>query len=169
MEARTESGKREGIMIVIHRDNPAPLIESLFGRIRDERMADLPFLNPRIEVAAVGFTRHGPEWRGILVAPWVIALMLLPATDEWTPPPPRQRAFRTYPAGTFAFLANEEEEIGTYLSCPLISDLRLFPDHSTAIATAHQCLLLLDQPLNNPPPPQEPPSRSRRRFFLLGC
>jgi [NiFe] hydrogenase assembly HybE family chaperone len=63
----------------MHAQNPSMLIEQTFERIHSERMADLPFLNPRISVAAVGFARQGDDWRGVLVTPWGIQLLLLPA------------------------------------------------------------------------------------------
>lgn len=150
-----------------HRENPSFLLEAVFRRIQDERMAGLPFLNPALEVAAVGFARDGGDWRGVLLTPWVMALLLLPAVEDWPVPPALERAFRHYPAGVFAFLPNEEEGVGVYLSCPLVSDMRQFGDQRTALATAQECLLLLDRP------PAEktsemPASPRRRRFLALG-
>ena len=51
----------------MHRDNPGPLLETTFERIRTERMAGMSMLNPALAVAAVGFERQGNEWRGALV------------------------------------------------------------------------------------------------------
>jgi [NiFe] hydrogenase assembly HybE family chaperone len=153
----------------MHAQNPSMLIEQTFERIHSERMADLPFLNPRISVAAVGFARQGDDWRGVLVTPWGIQLLLLPAVAHWPVPPPLERAFRHYPAGTFAFLPNHEEELGDYLACPLISDMKPFADQATALATAQACLIALD----TPPAAQTaevavPVSDARRRFLGLG-
>lgn len=156
--------------LIVHREDPTPLVEATFRRIHAERMADLPFLNPALSVAAVGFARHGDDWRGVLVTPWVISLLLLPAVEDWQAPLPLARAYRRYPAGTFAFLPNEEEGLGVYLSCPLISDLAPFADHETALATARECLALLDAPpgtadQTEAKPISAPVSKSRRRFL----
>ncbi|MCX7896770.1 MAG: [NiFe]-hydrogenase assembly chaperone HybE [Rhodocyclaceae bacterium] len=153
--------------LIVQRENPAPIIEAVFRRIHEERMAGLPFLNPALEVAAVGFTRHEEDWRGILLTPWVMALVLLPASEAWPLPAFHQRVFRHYAAGTFAFLPNEEEGLGIYLTCPLISDLRPFSDHATALMTARECLALLDRPATEISEMRsESISLSRRRFLL---
>lgn len=155
----------------MHRDDPSPLLEATFERIRIERMAGLPMLNPALAVAAIGFERHGEqgqEWRGVLVTPWGINLLLLPATEDWPVPAPHERVFRRYPAGTFAFLGNHEEGLGDYLSCPLIHDMQQFADQQTAVNTARACLIALDlAPPETPPHPAAPESPTRRKMFGL--
>jgi [NiFe] hydrogenase assembly HybE family chaperone len=153
----------------MHHDNPAPLVEATFERIRTERMAGMTMLNPALAVAAIGFERHGEqgrEWRGVLVTPWGINLLLLPATEDWPVPAPHERVFRSYPAGTFAFLGNREEGIGDYLACPLVHDMQHFADHETAVLTAQACLAALDAaPISAER--CQPESPARRRLFGL--
>lgn len=154
---------------MIHAADPSPSIEAAFERIRRERMAGMPMLNPAVRVAAVGFARHGDkgqEWRGVLVTPWGINLLLLPAALGWPVPDPHERVFRAYPSGTFAFLANREEGMGDYLACPLIHDMQHYADHDTAVLTARACLVALD----TAPSEQEagaPESPGRRKLFGL--
>lgn len=155
----------------IHLTDPSPLVEATFQRIQEERMQGLPMINPALSVAAVGFALHeGREWRGVLLTPWGIGLMLLPATDDWLMPSSHERSFRKYPSGTFAFLGNEEEGLGPYLLCSLIHDAHTIPDQATALTTARACLVALDlTPGEAPPAPvdsSKPESPSRRRFFL---
>lgn len=154
---------------MFHSENPAFLVEATFKRIHAERMRDLPLLNPALAVAAIGFARHGDDWRGVLVTPWGINLLLLPAVADWPVPSPLERVFRQYPAGTFAFLPNHEEGLGDYLACPLISDVKPFVDHETALQTARACLIALDiaaaQPAEDSP---RQLSGARRRFLGLG-
>ncbi|NWG32241.1 MAG: [NiFe]-hydrogenase assembly chaperone HybE [Rhodocyclaceae bacterium] len=154
----------------MHAENPAARIKAVFRRIHVERMAGLPLLNPALEVAAVGFSRHSDDWRGVLVTPWGINLLLLPAVEDWPVPPPLERAFRQYPAGSFAFLPNHEEGLGDYLACPLISDMKPFADQETALATARACLIALDIAPGQTPAdaPGAPDSLERRRFLLRG-
>jgi [NiFe] hydrogenase assembly HybE family chaperone len=152
----------------MHRDNPAPLLEQTFERIRVERMAGMSMLNPVLAVAAVDFARQGNEWRGVLVTPWGINLLLLPAVEEWPVPAPHERVFRTYPSGTFAFLGNREEGLGDYLACPLIHDMQQFEDQETAVNTARACLIALDlAPTAAPVAADTPESPARRKMFGL--
>ncbi|WP_172600018.1 [NiFe]-hydrogenase assembly chaperone HybE [Sulfuricystis multivorans] len=149
-------------------EDPGARIEEVFRRIQEERMAGLPFINPALSVAAVGFARHGADWRGVLLTPWGIQLLLLPAVADWPVPPLLTRAFRQYPAGTFAFLPNHEKELGDYLACPLISDMHPFADQQTALATARACLIALDiPPVRSEAQPAAPASDGRRRFLGL--
>lgn len=151
----------------IHCSDPAPLIEATFRRIHAERMADLPLLNTALEIAAIGFVLvDGKEWRGALVTPWCINLLLLPATSDWTMPASHERVFREYPAGTFGFLGNREEGLGDYLICPLIHDMKQFADQETAVLTARASLIALDlAPGQNEPDPAAPTSPGRRGFL----
>lgn len=153
---------------MFHHQDPSALIEATFRRIETERMTWLPFLNPRLRIAAVGFARHENDWRGALLTPWGIQLLLLPAVADWPVPSPLERAFRQYPAGTFAFLPNHEEGLGDYLACPLISDMQPFADQETALATARACLIALDiPPVRSEAQPAAPVSDGRRRFLGL--
>jgi [NiFe] hydrogenase assembly HybE family chaperone len=153
-----------------HAHDPSALIEATFRRIAAERMAGLPMLNPALAVAAVGFERRGNDWRGVLLTPWGIGLVLLPAVADWPVPASHERAFRTYAAGTFAFLPNREDELGDYLICPLVHDMQQFADQDTALLTARASLIALDMA---PPPPEVPetPGESicagRRKFLRL--
>ncbi len=150
-------------------ENPSAQVEATFRRIHAERMADLPLLNPVLDLAAVGFARHGNDWRGVLVTPWCIDLLLLPATADWPVPGPHERVFRQYASGNFAFLPNHEAELGDYLTCALIHDMQQFPDQDTARLTAQACLIALDLAPGQPTiDPAAPSSSARRKFLNLG-
>lgn len=152
-----------------YESDPTARVEVAFRRIHTQRMADMPMLNPHVGVAAVGFARvgdAGEDWRGALVTPWGINLLLLPATGDWPVPGPHERVFRQYPAGAFAFLGNHEDDLGDYLACPLIHDMQQFADHDTAVMTARACLIALDMaPDAQPADPDAPERPDRRRFF----
>jgi [NiFe] hydrogenase assembly HybE family chaperone len=152
--------------MLFHVTDPSALIEATFRHIETGRMDGLPMINASLRVAAVGFERKENEWRGVLVTPWGINLLLLPAAADWPMPDSHQRAFRHYPSGTFAFLGNHENGLGNYLACPLIHDMMQFQDQQTAVLTARACLIALDlvaeQPGEDPAAPERP---DRRRFF----
>lgn len=154
-----------------HANDPSALVVETFRRIQAERMSGLPMLNPALAVAAVGFAlQDGREWRGILLTPWGLGLMLLPASADWPPVVEHQRVFREYASGNFAFLGNREEELGDYLICPLIHDMSQFADQTAAELTARACLIALDMaPAPLPAADQDAPSCSgRRKFLALG-
>lgn len=150
----------------MYQENPSAQVEATFRRIHAERMADLPLLNPVLTVATVGFTRHGNDWRGVLVTPWCIDLLLLPAAEDWPVPGPHERVFRPYAAGNFAFLPNHEDGLGDYLICALIHDMNRFPDQESACMTAQACLIALDLAPGQPQSDAAAPSSSARRKFL---
>lgn len=152
-------------------ENPSAQVEATFRRIHAERMTGLPLLNPLLEVAAVGFARvdDGREWRGALVTPWCINLLLLPASVDWAFPKSHERVFREYPAGTFGFLGNREDELGDYLICPLFHDMKQFVDQATAVLTARASLIALDlAPGRSEAEEAAPASSARRKFLSLG-
>lgn len=150
----------------MHPSAPGALIEATFRRIETERWSGIPLLNPVLAVAAVGFARQDDDWRGVLVTPWGINLLLLPAVADWPVPASHERAFRQYASGAFAFLPNHEEGLGDYLACPLIHDMAQFTDQETAVLTARACLIALDLA----PPPADPaaPALPSRRSFFIG-
>ena len=158
-----------------HSSDPSKLVEAAFRCIQTERMAGLPMLNPVLQVAAVGFKRlqtpHA-EWLGVLLTPWSLGLLLLPASAEWPVVASHARAFRHYPAGDFAFLGNHEEGLGDYLVCPLVHEMSQFADQEIAMLTARASLIALDMvPAGTevdpvaPDAPVVPPSAGRRKFF----
>lgn len=157
----------------MHTSDPSAQVEATFRRIEAERMTDLPLLNPALAVAAIDFHLYAEnEWRGVLLTPWNLGLLLLPATTDWPPVAEHARVFRRYAAGDFAFLGNREEGLGEYLLCPLIHDMRQFPDQATAVATARACLIALDlAPAaadGSTAAPVATTNPGRRKFLSLG-
>jgi [NiFe] hydrogenase assembly HybE family chaperone len=147
----------------MHLENPSVLVEAVFRRIQIARMADMPNLNPALSVEAVDFEKHDGHWLGVLVTPWSMSLMLLPAGPEnWVGAPEGRRLIVRYPAGEFAFLGGSEEGIGEYLSCSLFHSMAQFSDQETARLTARASRLAL---LQEPPAPEAPASPSRRGFL----
>lgn len=155
-----------------HTDDPSRLLVAVFERIQAERMAGLPMLNPALHVAAVDFARRDEphaEWLGVLITPWSLGLMLLPASADWPVPAPHERAFRRYPAGDFAFLGNREEGLGDYLVCPLFHEMSQFADQETAVLAARTSLLALQMtPPRLDADPAAPEQPGRRKFLSLG-
>jgi [NiFe] hydrogenase assembly HybE family chaperone len=149
--------------------DPSSAVEQAFRRIEAERMAGLPFCNAALRVEAVGFAIHDEQWLGVLVTPWAMNLMLLPATAAtWISAPEGRRLMIRYPAGEFAFLGGGEQEIGEYLACPLFASMDQFIDQETARLTAHASLIALAHDPSAKPLEKSVPSPSRRRLFVPG-
>lgn len=130
-----------------HAESPGPLLERAFRRIRDERMRDVPILNPRVEVEAVGFRDWEGRWLGILITPWFMNVLLLPkAGGAWVSVPPGGEQTWRLPAGDYLFIGGFEPSAGEYQLCSLFSPVLQFEDHAAARATAQACLELLFQP-----------------------
>lgn len=127
-----------------HAADPSPLLEAAFRRIQVETMADVPILNPALQVEAVGFTRWQDHWLGIVITPWFMNLVLVPgAAGSWQSVAPGKRLFRTFPSGDFAFLGSDEPEVGEFQSCSLFSPMAQFADQAGARDVAHAALAAL--------------------------
>ncbi|RKZ35521.1 MAG: hypothetical protein DRQ37_06175, partial [Gammaproteobacteria bacterium] len=128
-------------------ENPAPVLETAFEDIYQQRMTDLPVVNTSLSVAAVGFERWEGMWLGALLTPWFLNLILLPqSADDWSTLPQGKKRKLKLPSGNYAFTGGYEESIGNYLFCSLASPMHSFPDHAAALKTAHEVMELLLQP-----------------------
>jgi [NiFe] hydrogenase assembly HybE family chaperone len=140
---------------------PSARLQAAFATIARTRMEGVPILNPALRVECVGFRRWNGFWLGVLVTPWCMNLMLLPAVSAlW----PRKRIGEklkyVFPAGVFEFIAGREALLAapaaaspvtpaagpaaelreSYLMCSLFSPVFDFADHEGAVATAAACL-----------------------------
>ena len=55
----------------------AEMVAEVFARIHREQMADIPILNPRLEVECLGFQEYQGRAIGILITPWLMNLLML--------------------------------------------------------------------------------------------
>ena len=118
-------------------ENPAARLEAAFRAIYEERMQDLPFINPALSVEAVDVLPWNGHWLGVLITPWFMNLMLLPGSDKTWPALRRgEKCEQSFPAGVFEFIAGRQDALGEYLACSLFSPMFEFADHETARLTA---------------------------------
>jgi [NiFe] hydrogenase assembly HybE family chaperone len=112
-------------------------LEAAFTRIQRERMADVPILNPDLEVQAVGFRIWEERCLGVLITPWFMNLMLLPLdSDDWAGQSSGNKVKHVFPSGHYEFMVGEEDGIGHYQMCSLFSPVFEFQTQDAAIATA---------------------------------
>ncbi|MDJ0741151.1 MAG: [NiFe]-hydrogenase assembly chaperone HybE [Gammaproteobacteria bacterium] len=115
-----------------------------FDEVARTRMVDVPIVNPALTVEAVGFAPTDAGWIGILITPWFMNLVLLPAgDDDWLGLPIGSTVSRTFASGGYTFQVAGDADSGRYLTCPLMSPLLEIPDQQTAVAVAHAALAAL--------------------------
>jgi len=103
-----------------------------FECILDERMRDLPFVNPNMQVEAVGFREYDNRPLGVLITPWFMNLVMLPADDDWNESAQGSVVAFDFPSGSVEFTVCADEVMGTYLSAILFRSVTDIPDQQTA-------------------------------------
>jgi [NiFe] hydrogenase assembly HybE family chaperone len=112
-------------------------LESVFNRIYTERMTDMPMVNNKLQVHAIGFQPWQQHYLGVLSTPWFMNLMLIPGEQEdWSEFQELSKRSHAFPSGRYEFITGYEEEIGKYQMCSLFSPMFEFADDDSAVETA---------------------------------
>ena len=139
---------------------PAELVDH-YAAIDRERMQGLPIVNQELAVEAVGFRAFDAHRLGILITPWFMNLVLLPATDDWDGLEAGAAVELTLPDRAYEFRICRDDTLGTYLSAVLFRTVTDFPDQSIAREVAEEILeRLFTEPAND-----EARTVSRRSLF----
>ena len=150
-----------------HAENPGGWLEAHYRRVYEERMRDMPFVNPALQVRGLEFERQQGDWLGILLTPWFLNLFLLPGGGSlWRDIPAGERCALDLPCGTMHFIADDDPDIGPYQYCPLVAPVDQLPDMATALQVAEaawETVLLPPAPVVEEPAPE--PQASRRAFL----
>ncbi|MCP3688241.1 MAG: [NiFe]-hydrogenase assembly chaperone HybE [Gammaproteobacteria bacterium] len=119
----------------------AATIEKTFTRIHLENMQGIPILNPAIEVQAVGFQHYQGRVLGVIITPWLMNVVILPAEDEnWSNMELGHKQPHKFPSKTCKFMVNHIEGIGACQTHSLYSPMRDFACHEQALKMAHDFL-----------------------------
>lgn len=140
--------------------DPSAALEAALTAVLDGPMRDLPILNPRLPVAAIGLRRLGPAWFGALLTPWFVNLVLVP--DAAPTAAAGTEAEFDLPCGTLGFLHARYGGLHV-LCCSLLSPLPPAWDEAEARQFAAAAL---DAVLTPPAPP--PQAALSRRELLFG-
>lgn len=134
-----------------------------YQAIYEERMRDLPIVNPRLAVEAVGFEQWDEQDLGVLITPWFMNLVLLPDSDTLADFPQGEQVQCQFPSGPCDLTVYQDEELGTYLAAVLFRTVADFPDQAVARAVAEEALAnILAEP------PEKDTGTVSRRGLITG-
>jgi [NiFe] hydrogenase assembly HybE family chaperone len=124
-------------------------LETTFNRIYKERMTDMPMVNDKLQVHAIGFQPWQRHYLGVLSTPWFMNLMLLPGEQQdWSELHELSKRSHVFPSGRYEFITGYEEEIGKYQMCSLFSPMFDFTDDDSAVETAQIIMQEIMNPQN---------------------
>ena len=114
------------------RGDPSEPLARVF-RAAADRMRGLGFVNPALRVEAVGFAPWQGAWLGVMVTPWCMNLVLAPRDPAlWIPLVAGAKRTYRFPAGEYEFVGAQDDAVGDYQVCSLLSPLLEYDDHETA-------------------------------------
>jgi [NiFe] hydrogenase assembly HybE family chaperone len=138
-------------------------VEQLAKRYRtisETRMQGLPIVNDKLGVETVGFRDWQGHRLGVLITPWFMNLIALPADDHWSECEQGELISCEFPSGNCELTVTCDEELGQFLSAILFRTVTDFPDQETARLVAEETLSKL---FEEPVAPQG--KVSRRNIF----
>ncbi len=134
-------------------------------RVAEDAMVGLPVHNGALAVEALGFRPHGEGFAGIIVTPWCMNIVVLPADPAALPAvavgASRQHVF---PSGSYSFIMGRMDGVGTVETCSLFSPMDEFASQDGARAAAEAAVQEL---FEAPPEPEKPAPREVSRRFIL--
>lgn len=120
-------------------DTVAELVRH-FETIYAEHMQDLPIVNRFIRVEAVGFQDFDGDQLGVLITPWFMNLVLLPAGKDYSDRAQGEASTIAFPSGPIEFTTSHDELLGTYLTAVLFRSVSDVPDQTMAREIAGQVM-----------------------------
>ncbi|MER2566978.1 MAG: [NiFe]-hydrogenase assembly chaperone HybE [Myxococcaceae bacterium] len=152
----------------------AQVVEALLRAYRAiaVEMAELPIVNPRLSVDALGFREWNGGHAGIVVTPWFMnVVIVLPEGSQVVEP--GTRVARQFPAGQLEFVTSVIDGVGPIEGCSLISPMGQFRDMPHALEVARDAAsALFTAPVTKEPTPvvesapaKPEPAPSRRDLF----
>jgi [NiFe] hydrogenase assembly HybE family chaperone len=115
-----------------------------FREIWHAKMRDLPMVNKLLSVEAVGFRMVDGRPLGVLISPWFMNLIQLPAEDEdWSGLVPGAKELIAFPSGEYEFIHNTRDMIGGYKACSLFSPMGDFSTQMQAQEVARAVMVAL--------------------------
>ncbi|SDF89472.1 [NiFe] hydrogenase assembly chaperone, HybE family [Rhodobacter capsulatus] len=115
-----------------------------FREIWHAKMRDVPLVNKALSIEAVGFRSHEGRGLGVLVSPWFMNLIQLPAEGEdWSGLIPGAKEDLEFPSGIYEFIHNRREMVGGYKACSLYPTMGDFQTQMQAVDLARAVMIEL--------------------------
>ncbi len=115
-----------------------------FREIWHAKMRDVPMVNKLLSVESVGFRVIDGRPLGVLISPWFMNLIQLPAEDEdWSGLVPGAKELISFPSGEYEFIHNTRDMIGGYKACSLFSPMGDFSTQMQAQEVARAVMVAL--------------------------
>jgi [NiFe] hydrogenase assembly HybE family chaperone len=144
-----------------------PKLVAEFREIWHAKMRDVPIVNRSLHVEAVGFQGWQGRPLGVLVSPWFMNLILLPAPGEdWSGLIVGTKELIGFPSGTYEFIHNARGALGGYKACSLFSPMGEFSSQLQATDTARAVMAMLFDPANRAEDDQRHTIRAEREATL---
>ena len=150
------------------KSSPAAAFEAAFEKIYRQKMRELPITRPHLAVRALGFAPFHGHWIGALVTPWSILVVLASGNEQTWPAVQVGKIMPVrLPAGAFHFLGMQEESLGEFLACSLMSPIEPVYRQKDCEAFAAKALALMMTPAAEASKPSGAASTelTRRDFF----
>ncbi|WP_420336635.1 [NiFe]-hydrogenase assembly chaperone HybE [Roseibium sp.] len=130
-------------------DDAAARLVADFREVWHAGMRDLPMVNKLLSVEAIGFQIWNERPLGVLMTPWFMNLVMLPAEDEnWDGITPGTKEVISFPSGDYEFIHNTREMTGSYMACSLFSPMWDFKTQMQAVDVARAVMVALFDPEN---------------------
>ncbi|MGX9353126.1 [NiFe]-hydrogenase assembly chaperone HybE [Shimia sp. W99] len=115
-----------------------------FTEVWHAKMRDVPMVNKVLHVQAVGFRLHEGRPLGVLISPWFMNLVMLPAEGEdWSDLMAGVKEVIGFPSGDYEFIHNTREMTGGYKACSLFSPMGDFNTQAQAVEVAEAVMVAL--------------------------
>ncbi|WP_417260332.1 [NiFe]-hydrogenase assembly chaperone HybE [Celeribacter sp.] len=117
-----------------------------FTEVWHAKMRDVPIVNKLLHVQAVGFMEYEGRPLGVLISPWFMNLLQLPAEGEdWSALTAGEKEIISFPSGDYEFIHNTREQTGGYKACSLFSPMGEFKTQAQAVDVAKAVMVALFQ------------------------
>ena len=117
-----------------------------FTEVWHAKMRDVPIVNKLLHVQAVGWRMYEGRPLGILISPWFMNLIQLPAEGEdWNDLMAGAKEVHSFPSGQYEFICNTREQTGGYKACSLFSPMNDFKSQAAAVEVAEAVMVALFQ------------------------
>lgn len=115
-----------------------------FTEVWNGTMRDVPLVNKVLRVQAVGWRVIDGRPLGVLISPWFMNLIQLPAEGEdWSGLVAGEKEDMAFPSGDYEFIHNTRELTGGYKACSLFSPMGDFNTQAQAVEVAEAIMVAL--------------------------